>query len=179
MTLLKNSLQELSSRTLSRNSFRESSSRTLFENPLQGLSSRTLFQNSLQELSSGTLFKKLQKPKDKISKAERYEPRRQIQTWAGRTTTTNKKEPVGTKDKRYGGGELICELERHRIGNRASVARTHARTKRNDFPVWGSWPALSPPNLRYIHIYIYIYGIYIYVSDGPLSKGATRLRGMV
>ena len=35
-------------------------------------------------------------------------------------------------------------------------ARTHARTKRNDFPV-----GLSP-NLRYIYIYIYIYYIYIY-----------------
>ena len=35
--------------------------------------------------------------------------------------------------------------------------RAHARTTRNDFPVRGGLPKgeLTPPNLRYIYIYIY------------------------
>ena len=41
-----------------------------------------------------------------------------------------------------------------RIALRHSFA-SHARTKRNDFPVRGRLTPMTPPNLRYIFIYLY------------------------
>ena len=51
------------------------------------------------------------------------------------------------------------------------LARSHARTKRNDFPVGVT--RTHPPNLQYIYIYIYIY---MYVCKGPGALSVCRYR---
>ena len=67
-------------------------------------------------------------------------------------------------DKREKGkaGEAKGKMERPGTGNliwdpTRQPDRAHARTTRNDFPVRGGLPKgelLTPPNLRYIYIYI-------------------------
>ena len=54
---------------------------------------------------------------------------------------------------------LASQSNRLSLAHTASprLARSHARTKRNDFPVGGFTKGLTPPNLQYLHIHAYTY----------------------
>ncbi len=138
------SLQELSWITLLENSLQELSFRTPFEN----LCKSTFLENYLWAHSLWDL-RETSKDTRNASQAKGYEPSEKILIWTGkRKITGHFKSP----QKRYGvkkqqfeqdtenRREISNPQEKHRIGNRATCVRPN----RNDFPVGGAG-ALSPP----------------------------------